>query len=247
MSLIVGARVTDVQKKGIICVHYNNGKASRGDGGRAARKVVSALNSLVVKVRAIHVCYSDPLADLVLGLMCDTMEKRFLCRFQTHFGTEIECQYSLMSFGIPLGVLPLKADGTVDFRHHREWINRVERGANDEILGNSAKELEEKAHGCLPKHEDVLLGRGRRGLNWPGNIELRRMVKEAQPRYESVDRYNKQLIAHTIYHRMKKTGAQFLKPLDGDKNLFVAVEQNKACDRIAHLFRNLRASTKGSQ
>ena len=233
----MAAKDVETQKKGIVCVHYNQGRESRQDGGKAALTIVTALDSLVVKIRAIHLCYDDVRSNLIIGILCRTMEKKFLCRLQSHLGTDLECQYSLMAFGVPLGVLPIKVDGNVDFRHHQEWLER--HSAVRLRLAPDSESVDSS-----PRPGDVLLGRGRRGLNWPGNVELRKIIKESSLQYEVVDRYEKQLMAHTVYHKMAKRGARFLKPLDRERDLFLEVEQKEACDRIAHLFRNLRANTK---
>ena len=43
-----------------------------------------------------------------------SLESRDLCRLQSHFGTQMECTYSMMTFGIPLDAMPLDDFGNIE-------------------------------------------------------------------------------------------------------------------------------------
>ena len=71
-------------------------------------------------------------------------------------GSNMECQYALMSFGIPINVFPINETG--EYRHDNHLRYLQER----KVLEASIQ-LREREHGriLVPESIDVLLGRGK--------------------------------------------------------------------------------------
>jgi len=118
----------------------------------------------------------------------------------------------------------------------------------------------------VPGPEDVIMGRGRHNKNKPGNRKLQSLLLEYSSRYEAADKYKKKAIAETVLRRMLDTGSRFLirgrvddggcddasggegntnpkgKKKQTKKGIWVDVTPEKARDKIAHDFRNLRSA-----
>ena len=122
----------------------------------------------------------------------------------------------------------------------------------------------------VPGPDDVIMGRGRHNKNKPGNRKLQNLLLEHLQQYEEADKYQKTKIAETVLQRMVDTGSRFLvreqQQAVGDgggdndtkpnakstnkrqtkKGIWVEVTPEKARDKIAHDFRNLRSAAAAS-
>jgi hypothetical protein len=92
-------------------------------------------------------------------------------RLRAHCGTHLECEYSLLSFGVPTHLLPFTLEGELKMENHKKWVQR-----------RIVKEHELRQSGVfsgieLPRRNDVLLGKGKPSQNHPGNQRLHELVK----------------------------------------------------------------------
>jgi hypothetical protein len=219
--------------------------------------------SMPVRLNALHVCFDDPRIRALFKLLTSVIEGKLLCRLQSHFGTDMECMYSMMSFGIPPGTLPIHGNGSLDTRDHEEWLrnaeslcgqqgNHASRGLdileedylydNFQLFDDLTEEFETAANdGPLP--DDVLMGRGKHGKTWPGNLKLKKAVELRWDAYRASNREGKIRISQSIYENFVASGSRFLVP-DKDPSVggWHEMPRKEVCVRIAHLFRNLRAA-----
>jgi hypothetical protein len=93
----------------------------------------------------------------------------------------------------------------------------------------------------VPGPLDVIMGRGRHNKNKPGNCKLQQKLEEHYEQYEMADKYQKTALAEHILNVMKGEGSRFLVRQGEKKHgLWVQVSEEKARDKIAHDFRNMR-------
>ena len=225
------------------------------------------LASMPVRLNALHVCFDDPRIRTLFTLLTSVIEGKLLCRLQSHFGTDLECMYSMLSFGIPPGTLPIDGDGSVITRDHEEWMrqaealcpqveNRANRSLdfmaedldenllfdNFELLDDLSDEFTAIANDS-PSPGDVLMGRGKHGKNWPGNLKLKKVVELRWDAYRGSNREGKVRISQAIYEEFVASGSRFLVPKkDPQLEGWVDMPRKEVCVRISHLFRNLRAA-----
>ena len=128
-------------------------------------------------------------------------------------GTDLEVQYSLMTFGIPSEALPVNPDGTLKV----QWLFQQICHQRE----NDAKRMEQEAQkskGCIlfPSNNDILLGRGRPFQGFPGNLRLAKVLDAHRERYQNATEHlEKSIIAASIVKTMQESGARFLKREDG--------------------------------
>jgi hypothetical protein len=67
----------------------------------------------------------------------------------------MECQYSLMTFGMPVPFIPVTDAGDVKATNHMKWI------AKQRIKESFLKRVQPFAGIDLPSNNDVLVGRGK--------------------------------------------------------------------------------------
>lgn len=211
---------------------------------------LKVMASMPVRLSALHVCFDDPRIRTLFRLLTSVIEGKLLCRLQSHFGTDLECLYSLMAFGISPSCLPVRSDGSIDTTDHMRMLARLSQ--NDaSIAGSTTSSLvvgkDEDDEASPPTAEDVLMGRGKHGKKWPGNLRLRRLVDTYKDSYKATDRDGKIAISKAIYDEMIISGSRFLVPTKNSSKLdggWVEMPRSEVCIRISHLFRNLRASER---
>jgi hypothetical protein len=243
------------QKKGVILLEYMVGIKVEQllSTKRRARTplFLKVISSMPVRMNALHVCFDDPRIRTVFKLLTSVIEGKFLCRLQSHFGTDLECLYSLMAFGISPSCLPVQADGSIDTTNHMIMLSELaKKDASTASILDSVSVFEGDEEVRPPTAEDVLMGKGRHGKKWLGNHKLRRLVDNHKDAYKATDRDGKIAISHAICDEMIRSGSRFLVPSKNTSKLdsggWVEMPKNEVCLRIAHLFRNLRAAERSS-
>lgn len=227
------------QKKGIIFIYFGIGQSRQYGGGRV-QMVAQGLKGSSMRIAAIHACYDNPLLHSVMSLGAYALESRTLIRFKCHYGSAWECIYSLMTYGIPLGTLPLKPDGSVDLKQEIHFVSTVKDLLD---VRSGTPDSAESDHILEPSPMDVLVGRGQAGTKSLGNQRLKKLLEEYHARYEAGSRFDKIVIGQTIFSKLKESGSRFLtrsKEMGG----WEIVCEASAKDTISHGFRNLRRMAK---
>jgi len=97
----------------------------------------------------------------------------------------------------------------------------------------------------VPNVLDVIMGRGRHNKKKPGNRKLNQLLETYQDEYEASDKFQKTVLSEVVVSKMIEDGSRFLVR-EGEKKhgVWVEVSLEKARDKVAHDFRNLRRNAK---
>ena len=145
-------------------------------------------------------------------------------------GTHQECQYALMTFGIPVQSLPVGFAGGLKTTNHLKWIAR--RKAKDTSI------IYKKGVFCgidFPRKNDVVLGRGRNLQEHPGCVQLRNIVSGLLEDYKPASIQDKKGICLKIIDLIKELGGSFLK--QNRDGWWVPVSDEVARDKVGMTFR----------
>ena len=128
-------------------------------------------------------------------------------------GTDLEVQYSLLTFGIDCGELPVNPDGSLK----REWLKDQIQHQVEQDKERMRKETEEsKGYVLFPTNKDVLMGRGRPFQSFTGNLQFARITDKHRDRYQNASEHlDKACIAANIATMVQESGSRFLKRRDG--------------------------------
>lgn len=144
-------------------------------------------------------------------------------------GSDLECQYQLMTFGISSKLLPVDSDGVVSLVNHREWIrSRIQEEESS---------METVPRINVPGSRDVLLGRGKLTQEHTGNLRFRHIVENHREMYENARKLEKTRLASKIVVILQQTGGRFLKR---DGAGWAEVDDETARFKVSHSFRNKR-------
>ena len=163
-------------------------------------------------------------------------------RMRTHFGTHLECQRALASFGIPEGFIPVTSQGETSTQQHLAWIKK--RQAVESRLApfhsQSSASPDTQAKIQLSTN-DVLFGRGKFVLDHPGNVRFRLIIDAYIKKYNSCNKLEKTCITEIILKLVQERSGRFMKQ-NGLSDEWVEVDHDIARSKVAQSFRNLRLS-----
>ena len=150
-------------------------------------------------------------------------------------GTHQECQYELMTFGIPISSFPVDIMGEMRDYFAEEFIDKCR--AREQAV----KEKETTTNQIAAATDsDILLGRGRPSQNHAGNVQLAKLIEERHPAYTKADRFEKLCISWDIVKLVQSDrGGKFLEK-DGTSGAWKQVPDEQARDKVAYGFRSVR-------
>lgn len=175
-------------------------------------------------------------------------------RTRVHYGSHMETQYSLRTYGIPKDTHPVDADGNISsevlnawfFKHlekeGREDLDPFEVFSKDDqefpidntfgfldVVDSADQEVElttktdavlnsEQAEGDLnnkasidPLQQDILLGRGVRLMQHPGNVRFREYLEGYQDEYDQAQRNKRRKVPSEVVQGLNSKGVRFLE------------------------------------
>jgi hypothetical protein len=150
-------------------------------------------------------------------------------------GTDMECIYNLMTFGIPSDVLPILPSGEHRLEGHHELIRRLRK---EEELDDHVDRV------VLPGSFDVLLGRGKPLQKHAGNLRYHHIIENDHDRYERAMKLEKTHISKFIVEKINGSGGRFLKQ---DEAGWVEIDDAAARYKVSHTFRNHRIAARTAQ
>eukprot|EP00525_Craspedostauros_australis_P001071 CAMPEP_0198124334 /NCGR_PEP_ID=MMETSP1442-20131203/39697_1 /TAXON_ID= /ORGANISM="Craspedostauros australis, Strain CCMP3328" /LENGTH=559 /DNA_ID=CAMNT_0043783717 /DNA_START=312 /DNA_END=1991 /DNA_ORIENTATION=+ len=202
------------------------------------------LEDMPFRMAGLHVCISNHRIKTILSSVLQVIPKTSRIRCRIHCGSPVECNYELLTYGIPPGLLPDTTQISYDSAITNEMIGRFLRH-DREVLDEY---FEGKSEDCMdqpPKPKDILLGRGRPYQRYPGNVEFAKLLEANKAAYDqpSMMRRNKTAMTKGLVQQLRDSDVQFLKH-DESGNWWVEVSDSVARKRVAMSFRNLSRNLK---
>ena len=115
----------EVQRAGTVSLGYFVSKGHNNNVFELVAEKQRLLSAMPIKVKSAHACTDNPAIRLVMKACRPFLSKEFLSRTRIHCGnTHLECQYELLSYGIPLAALPVDSNGKCHNDFHILWIQR---------------------------------------------------------------------------------------------------------------------------
>eukprot|EP00526_Cylindrotheca_closterium_P010563 CAMPEP_0113632328 /NCGR_PEP_ID=MMETSP0017_2-20120614/16802_1 /TAXON_ID=2856 /ORGANISM="Cylindrotheca closterium" /LENGTH=396 /DNA_ID=CAMNT_0000542877 /DNA_START=56 /DNA_END=1243 /DNA_ORIENTATION=+ /assembly_acc=CAM_ASM_000147 len=196
------------QMKGVVTIMYTVGNfkdRSKGVGGLEHRRLKL---SLPIHTAAFHFCLDDPEQYLLLKVALRAASAKSRARVKVHYGSHLECQYLLASYGISKELLPLTATYEVDMHRHLNWVESCVSGTNQTNVGEHP--VPKTAVVTEPTANDVLYMGGDRSNN-TGNVHLRNLVAEWSETYDDSETNEaKRRIVYEVIEEVHRSGGRFL-------------------------------------
>lgn len=229
----------ETQKKGCLAIVYS--VAGEFINGKTDMRTVSAgpwcLRSLPFRACAIHQCFRDPAYRSILQFSLRFFPAKDRARIKIHFGSNVECVYSLMTYGISPEPMPVTSDGELKRKNHTDWI-KIRRQQEEQYKGSPRI--------VVPSQKDVLFGRGKPFREHFGNLRLHNLLEEKLDEYNSSTIKEKTKLIADIVDTIHAEGGRFLKQ---DRGPWFQVDEKQAREKVSHGFRTrmkIAISSKGA-
>lgn len=150
-------------------------------------------------------------------------------RFRTFYGSHLECQFYLMTFGIPKVDLLVDEEGNVKVEFAQRYFEK--RRQIEAVYKKASSERID-----YPTSRDILLGRGKPYQEFSGNVLLAIAIDARRDEYARADRFEKTCISIEISKQLTESGSRFLTR-DKDKEGWILADENVVREKISSGFR----------
>lgn len=176
----------------------------------------------------LHLCYNNHMLQPFVGLLHQVVSKQSKIREKFHFGSKLECQYALRSYGIHVQALNSNQDdlGIEAYLSERKRLDKLIR----------EKELSDNGGFILyPTSTDVLIGRGKPYQEYSGNVRLSSIATNYIDEYRLLDdKMDKTLLSMKIVQDLQGEGCRFLKRTEQG---WVKVDDQQARGKVVAILR----------
>lgn len=217
-------------------------------------KAQTFLRSLPMRFASIHGCLHSSATSLtfhnkLVQVALKALPKRIAPRTRLHYGSDVERQYQLQSFGIPLDSLPVDKNGNIRneiiqngwWNEYLQNVTSVSRNQQASHRRNASNLINVATDGM--RGTDVLLGRGKLTLRNPGNIHFRKQLQAHAEDYNRLSRHERKRACISYTRQLTASGTRFLRQTD-ERGLWVECDFDEAVDKVAQFFRTLRRNRK---
>ena len=204
-------------------------------------------------VSAVHAVTDDIRIKTFFNEIVKVVTANYLVRYQTHYGSALECQANLSAFGIPPKILPLSVDGQVHCIDHASFLSQLEKMESEQDLDchdisyhpfhDVASDEERRRFSIIenltPGPKDIILGKGKRASRYLGNMKLRDIIEEHYEVYANGRSESRKVLARSVYSHLVHFGSRFLTYSERDQ-VWSELDEDTAIGKILHDFRNHR-------
>ena len=219
----------ETQKRGLVVILYHMGKINTNLDQDVMQEGSISDQWLPIRFSAIHECLDHPMMKVISKIIAMTTGPDFRARFRVHEGTHTECQYKLLTFGIPIDMFPITSQGELKRSSHKQFLAR--RRAKEKTLQEG--QIKYDRFDCIefPARTDILVGKGKPIQSHPGNVALRATIDGLIPTYMPLKKSEKQAMTFTALHDIQSKGGRFLK--QDKEGWWIVVTEPEARRKVA--------------
>jgi hypothetical protein len=169
-------------------------------------------NSFPFRFAALHCCMPDvPLFRMLRAITAMISTDDLKVRMRFSMGRNVEIQYQLLGYGIPVSTIPLTDTGTVKTKYLLQFI-KTRRAIEDALLSANRSQSGLKACIDCPYSKDVVFRNGTSSLVHPGNITFRELIAlYYQQHNQAKSSHAKMEVSWKIVHQVTGAGGRFLE------------------------------------
>eukprot|EP00934_Nitzschia_sp_Nitz4_P000376 Nitzschia sp. Nitz4//scaffold90_size81538//76870//80378//NITZ4_005330-RA/size81538-augustus-gene-0.13-mRNA-1//1//CDS//3329560044//376//frame0 len=161
-------------------------------------------------------------------------------RLRFHHGSYTEWCYGLMTFGVPVQLLPLTHDLAIKTKNHSDFLEMMQKAA--ELKWSSNNSIEPI---LLPTNRDILLAKGKPYQNSFGNLQLSAFIDKIYSELNPATIPGNPTLAAQIVLHVKEGGGRFVSR---DSGVWLVVDDELAKAKVMNMLRHrrLRRSNKAT-
>jgi len=212
--MLAASEDLETQRQGITSVIWPGTKLPQGDTVNNIKLdriffMKRVYENIPLRTAAQHYCMPPtPFFKVMKALFIMSMPDH-VKRMKFHVGVNVELQYSVKSYGIPVELIPLTDSGNIKTTYLKQWIKlrrmievmkMTDRG-ND----NSVSIIE------CPGSNDVVFRSGTSMSCHPGNVRFRCMVESKHETPSIVSQSTQAELAEQLIEEIEAGGGRYLK------------------------------------
>jgi hypothetical protein len=161
---------------------------------------------------------------------------------QLIIGSITECQYKMMSYGIPSDQLPIKNSGTIKIQNQKKWI--AFRKMKDRIIEDEG--WYSVSGTFCPSTKDVMAIGGMHFYKFPGNCRYREMLESNLESYDNADSVQEKIrITNEILLNIESSGGRFF--VRDKQGWWAPANEQTARAKVSNAFRDVRKSIRARE
>ena len=167
------------------------------------------------------------------------------CKFYRQFiiGSITECQYKLMSYGIPSDQLPIKNSGIIKIQNQKKWI--AFRKMKDRVIEDEG--WYSVSGTFCPSTTDVIAIGGMHFYKFLGNCRYREMLEASLESYDNAASVQEKIrITNQILLNIEASGGRFLVR-DKQGCWWAPANEQTARVKVSNAFRDVRKSIRARE
>ncbi|CAJ1937614.1 unnamed protein product [Cylindrotheca closterium] len=242
--------IQEAQKKGIIMIYYDESKGrdnSKPPGFNFLSTSHHFGNSLPIHISALHLClHSSPgslaLHNRLLKFLLKALPQSTRTRARLHYGSDLERQYKLQGYGIPLDTFPVDSGGNIRVEIQNAWCKGyMDEGSTIGQQGGHKNATITLIFGGIWQ-TDILFGRGRLVQYHHGNVRFREFLDEHIEEYENLPRNQRRKASVGYTRELVSNGNRFLKENGNDG--WIVCDFEEAVGKVLQFYRTSRRNRK---
>jgi hypothetical protein len=197
----VAGEDVETQQRGLISIFWPENNIIFPDK-RESQEAERVFAAVPVRFAAIHQCVPDTaFYHLIKAVVILSLEVESRTRLKFHTNDEIETTYQLMTFGIPVDLIPKTGTGKIKTKNHQQWIKT--RKVIEETNEDSPIEC--------PGMNDVIFRFGKSYLSHPGNATFRGLIEaHFDEHHDTTNTDTKVAVTWKIVEDVERRGGRFL-------------------------------------
>ncbi|CAJ1948893.1 unnamed protein product [Cylindrotheca closterium] len=219
----------ETQLRGVVHVLYAIEEFKDRTNGMGFVENVQVALAIPVHNASVHLCSSDVGQYATCYMAVKVMPAKLRSRLKVHFGSHLECQYRLSTYGISM---QLHSSGQMMNMDHRKQL--FPQAMPVTSIGSQSSSLITQ-----PSANDVIYtGAGK--SNNAGNQHLRTLVLKYSPAYDAGNNETKRNGINAIIDEIERNGGRFLQYANEEESVWGPVPKEEVRLKIAQMFRNRR-------
>ena len=146
-------RSEQTQLRGTVSIWYGLGRFGNKAGNTGYADSYKAARALPLKKAATHICVDEMHQALLANVLVKLMKNNMRARLRVHFGSQMECQYQLSTYGILPHTLRLDPNGSMILTRHLQWIEDC--AIEDHLSSLQGAPIVLETRGNIPVQSDI--------------------------------------------------------------------------------------------
>jgi len=212
--ILAASEDVETQRKGITSIVWPGKKIPDGDDTNNVKVdrlmfMKRVYECLPLRTCSLHFCMPNTPFFQVLRTIFILSMPQYMQRMKFHVGENVELQYSIKGYGVPVELIPLTDTGNIKTTYLKQWM-KLRRIIEVMQMTKEATDSSVSITEC-PGSNDVVFRSGTSMSCHPGNVRFRCMVESKHEIPSIVSQTTQAELAEQLIEEIESNGGRFFK------------------------------------